>query len=94
MTFLDLFLYIYGVIQLRNMNPVPCRTMIVLYRCTPSVYVYLPKTQLCPFIYSGNQARASLFFNSKRKKKSESYIFYKLSAVKEGAKNQNHKYCT
>lgn len=25
---------------------------------------------------------------------SESYIFYKLSAVKEGAKNPNHKYCT
>lgn len=41
-----------------------------------------------------NQARASLFFNSKRN--CESYIFYKLSAVKEGAKiktiNTVHNY--
>lgn len=37
---------------------------------------------------------SGLFVLQLKKGNSESYIFYKLSAVREGAQIQNHKYCT
>lgn len=73
-----LFLYIHGATQL-----------CIVYEWTISSHLHrvrLPaQDQLRPCIYSSNQARASLCFLT-QKEKSESYIFYKLSAVKEGAK--------
>lgn len=95
-TFLDLFLQIYVIIQPWNKNPVLCivphhKWTVSLHPCCVSQSA---RTKLFPFISSANQARASLFFNSKTK--CESYIFYKLSAVKEGAKiktiNTVHNY--
>lgn len=66
--------------------------------CTSGMYCYTPRV----YVESASMCAHLLILvikpwppcSSTQKRKSESYIFYKLSAVKEGAKNQNHKYCT
>lgn len=67
------------------MNPALC--VSELYRYTPPVlYVCLPEPSYphlsIPVITPGPPC------SSTPKEKSESYIFYKLSAVKEGAKSK------
>lgn len=57
--------------------------------CVVTPLLYLPM-YLIPSI----NPRPPCSSTKKKKEISESYIFYKLSAVKEGAKNPNHKYCT
>lgn len=69
-------LYIY-VIQLQE----PC----IIYYWNPCMHVCLPELNYAGLsVLLVNQVRASLFLNSKIN--CESYIFYKLSAIKEGAK--------
>lgn len=75
------------------MKPTPKKEPCIisgLYRYTPSV----PEPNLCWFICFGESCQGLLILHLK--KKSESYIFYKLSAVKEGAKiktiNTVHNY--